>query len=250
MMSMLAEDWAIPAPVVVELGPDILLIRPRRLAFLFRANWTSLVALLMLLIVMGTQLAAAWVALVLVAGVGFSVFGFVVGMLRTLGRRARFDRTRGELRLGWLRRRAPRPLASVKAIEVVDDPQNEIEPPARRSAAAATHPHDRRRRRARLSRGRALGVLPRRAAAGHATADAGCSGGQPVGGVEPVVAAGRKGEHPWAGERCDEGRGRPGASAALATRRDAHCPRPVHHWAGGLPGLAAHGSDRAAAIRR
>jgi hypothetical protein len=114
------EMWTVQSPVVTEPGPDVLLIRPGRLAFLsgFRGMGVVVVALLVLA---AQGVAAAWF---LVALAGASLC-FPLLLLITLGR-ARFDRARGVLTLGGLGRRAPRPLASVKAVEVVDGPAYQL----------------------------------------------------------------------------------------------------------------------------
>jgi hypothetical protein len=112
----------IPSPVVTELGPDVLLIRPRRLAFLLGVRWAGLMWLGVLVCLLANQVSSGYI----VAAVGASLFFSLLGLLPTLGRRARFDRARGVLTLGWLVRRAPRPLASVQAVEVVEGPDYQL----------------------------------------------------------------------------------------------------------------------------
>ena len=75
-------------------------------------------------VVLGILVAQAatpdWSTLAFAGTLVGSVLLVLLGLLQTLGRRACFDRTRGELTLGWRGRRAPRPLASLKAVEAVE----------------------------------------------------------------------------------------------------------------------------------
>jgi hypothetical protein len=106
------ECWVIQSPVVTEPGPDVLLIRPRRLAFLGGGQGLGIIgAVLLLALVTGGV--AGWV---IVALVGAPLcFHFLVPNLLSM---ARFDRAQGLLTLGQLGRRKQRPLESVKAVEV------------------------------------------------------------------------------------------------------------------------------------
>jgi len=114
----------IPSPVVTEPGPDILLIRPRRLALLLGFNWIWLACMALPLIGLAAQgVRADWPSAV---GLGALECVALVGLLHKLGRRARFDREQGMLTLGWLGRRTPRPLASVKAVQVVEGTQCQL----------------------------------------------------------------------------------------------------------------------------
>ena len=130
------ELWWIQSPVVTEPGPDVLLIRSRRLAILSLYGRMSPVGLIVLLVLAVQGGGTMWI---LAAIVGASSCLPLLGLL-TQGRQAQFDRARGVLTLkGRLGRRAPRPLASVKAVEVeVGGRHLPVEPSARRPAPAAT----------------------------------------------------------------------------------------------------------------
>jgi hypothetical protein len=113
--------WAVPSPVVTEPAPDVLLIRPRRLAFLTSVRWTGMVVVPGLMIAMAFMGGVAdWTLAALAAGLGFSSLLLLVTLLQNQGRQALFDRARGVLTFGRMMGAAgPRPLASVKAVEVV-----------------------------------------------------------------------------------------------------------------------------------
>jgi hypothetical protein len=120
-MPMPIELATIPSPVVTQPGPDVLLIRPRRLALL---SGVQLMALVPTVVLTGIGVLAAqgpaahWsIIVLLVLMLVFSLLP-LLALLPTLGRRAHFDRAEGVLTLGWLGRRRPRALASVKAVEV------------------------------------------------------------------------------------------------------------------------------------
>jgi hypothetical protein len=114
-MAMPPEHWAIPSPVVVkEAGPDVLLIRPRRLAFLLGPGPKSLMTIPVLLGVLLSQGGAdGFVIAIVVASACFVLFALIY----TLSLRARFDRLRGVLTVG---RRGLWPLESVKAVALVE----------------------------------------------------------------------------------------------------------------------------------
>src|SRR5262249_35677166 len=114
-MAMPPEHWAIPSPVVVkEAGPDVLLIRPRRLAFLLGPGSKSLVTVSVLL---GVLLFQGGADGSVIASVVASACFFLLALFYTLSLRARFDRLRGVLTVG---RRGVWPLESVKAVEFVE----------------------------------------------------------------------------------------------------------------------------------
>ncbi len=114
--------WLIASPAAAEAGPDVRVIRPHRLAFLFGVQGkvlASLTTTMLFLVLLVVENALAWSIVVFVACVVF----YLLILLKTLGRQARFDRERGTLTLrrvgrgGQLGRRATLPLASVKAVE-------------------------------------------------------------------------------------------------------------------------------------
>jgi hypothetical protein len=113
--------WVVPAPVVTEPEPDVLLIRPRRLAFLTSGRWMGMFVVPGLMIVLAFMGGVAdWTLAALGAGLGFSVLMLLVSLLQNQGRRAHFDRARGVLSVGRITVESQtRPLASVKAVEVV-----------------------------------------------------------------------------------------------------------------------------------
>jgi hypothetical protein len=109
------------SPVLAEAGPDVLVLRQSRLAFLKGMRvigLMSMIALLLSLTAAGAGddwflFAAMWVLALLVP---------VSMLFLGRGRQVRFDRALGELtapRSPFLR--SPLPLASVKAVEVVND---------------------------------------------------------------------------------------------------------------------------------
>jgi hypothetical protein len=110
------ECWPVQSPVVTEPGPDVLLIRPRRLAG--TGGFQGLGAVVSVLVL--ALLKGGVFGWILVAFLGALLcFRFLVP--NVLGK-ARFDRAQGVLTLGLRGRRARRPLASVKAVEVVETP--------------------------------------------------------------------------------------------------------------------------------
>src|SRR5262249_45024631 len=112
--SLPAVNWVIPSPVVTEPGPDVLLIRPRRLAFLGGGPGLGIVGCLIVLAMLIGGM-AGWV---MVAFVGALLcFHFLVPNFLGM---ARFDRAQGLLTVGRMGRRTQRPLESVKAVEVVE----------------------------------------------------------------------------------------------------------------------------------
>jgi hypothetical protein len=113
--------WAIPAPVLSEPEPDVLLIRPRRLALLTGVQWAGLMVPALLLSVLAVKGGAGdWGSVLLGVSVAGSALMIVSMLLQNLGRWARFDRARGVLTFGWMMgRRGPQPLTSAKAVEVV-----------------------------------------------------------------------------------------------------------------------------------
>src|SRR5262249_2926041 len=126
------EYWAVTSPVVTEPSPHVLLIRPRRLAFLggFRGMRVG-VRLLAPALAVGLAMAAwgVWAGSETAAAGAVSVavltavlcFCLLMAVIPTQGR-ARFDRACGVLTLKWMTRRTLRTLASVKAVEVEDGP--------------------------------------------------------------------------------------------------------------------------------
>ena len=113
--------WAVPSPVIVEPGSDVLLIRPRRLALLSATRWTGLVIVPIAMGVLAMQGGiAGWGSVALAVALTGAALVVLLTLLQNLGRWARFDRVRGELTFGWVAgRQGPRPLTSVKAVEVV-----------------------------------------------------------------------------------------------------------------------------------
>ena len=121
------EFATVPSPTLMEPGPDLLLIRPRRFAPLFGVQWMALVAISAPLAIMFAQGAggplpggADWL---MVAFVGMAICTALIvlsGLLRTVGRWARFDREQGVMTLGRQGKRASRPLATVKAVEIAE----------------------------------------------------------------------------------------------------------------------------------
>ncbi|HVS37740.1 MAG TPA: hypothetical protein VMS17_19415 [Gemmataceae bacterium] len=123
----LPTDWssAIASPVVAEAGPDVLVIRARRLAVLFGAHGKAVWGMVLTGMVFALIAAADWNSVMLAASAVvlgcFAVVNLVM-MFRILSRRACFDRERGVLTLRRVGRRGSRetwPLASVKAVEAV-----------------------------------------------------------------------------------------------------------------------------------
>lgn len=114
--------WLIASPAAAEAGPDVLIIRPHRLAFLFGVQGkvlASLATTTLLVVTVVVENAPAWFAVTFAA----CVVVYLLMLLKTMGRQAQFDRERGTLTLrrvgrgGLLGRRATLPLASVKAVE-------------------------------------------------------------------------------------------------------------------------------------
>jgi len=113
----LAEPALVPSPVVTEPAPDVLLIRPRLLPTLSELRGMGLMGVVVLLALAAQHGLADWywyIVAVVAAALCFPRL-----LLVTVGQRARFDRARGLLTLGW-RGRRERPLASVKAVEIVN----------------------------------------------------------------------------------------------------------------------------------
>jgi hypothetical protein len=109
--------FMIPSPVVIEKGPDVLLIRSHRLAFLMGGQWRALVSIAVLLGVVTVQgPVPSWGIIAIAVAFGSFLFMAVLANLRC---RAQFDRERGVLKLGWRGHQEPRSLASLKAVEVV-----------------------------------------------------------------------------------------------------------------------------------
>jgi hypothetical protein len=119
-MAKPAEFWAVASPVVSEPEPDVLLIRPRRLAVVAGIPWWGLVLAFVLLGSLADWRAGNKLPFVMAGAIGLSALLQLLSSLVNL-RRTRLDRARGELTLGWLRLREVRPLADVKAVEVVED---------------------------------------------------------------------------------------------------------------------------------
>jgi hypothetical protein len=122
-----ASASVILSPVVVEPKPDVLIIRPHFLNGPIGRYWKMLTPTI---VFMGLLVAANGGALDgFNVAFGISLAGLVICMSLSLFQHWRvvFDRARGELmvrRPGI--RAAPRPLESVKAVEVVDGPQHAL----------------------------------------------------------------------------------------------------------------------------
>jgi hypothetical protein len=112
---------AISSAVIVEPARDVLLIRPRRLALLSATRWSGLVIVPVAMIVLGAWGGVGrWASVPLLVALAGAVFVVLMTALQNLGSWARFDRAGGMLTRGWMAgRQAPRPLTSVKAVEVV-----------------------------------------------------------------------------------------------------------------------------------
>jgi hypothetical protein len=123
-MPMPGEHCTVPSPMVTELGPDLLVIQPRRLALLFGARHAVMGLAATLLAAMSPWGGGMhWFFVPLAGMLACSV---LLQLVFNLNRRACFDRAQGELTLGWLRRRAPRPLSAVKAVEIVEGDQHQL----------------------------------------------------------------------------------------------------------------------------
>ena len=171
--------WLIVSPTAAEAGPDVLIIRPHRLAFLYGVQGkvlASLATTTLLVVTVVVETVPAWFAVTFAA----CVVVYLLMLLKAMGRQARFDRERGTLTLRRVGRGKPLgrlatlPLASVKAVEVAKVGYRRrllpVEPSARRPAATATQPQHGRGRRGGAAGGGACGVLPRRTAAGRVSA--------------------------------------------------------------------------------
>ena len=121
----------IPAPVVVEPRPDLLVIRPRLLDTPIGRQWRTfgplcvMLVLLLVVLLVASGPAVDWSAVAVAGTLGmFAVFA--AGSLLAYPR-VRFDRARGEFTVGRPGRRAvARPLESVKAVETAFGPVNHM----------------------------------------------------------------------------------------------------------------------------
>jgi hypothetical protein len=125
---LLASFPEILSPVVVlEPGSDVLLIRTHWWAGPWVRQWKLLAPALVLLglVLVARGGAADWSDLPLVIPLAALALFLPLSLLQM--RRARFDRARGEWTVGTVvRPSAPRPLESVKAIEVAEGPENRL----------------------------------------------------------------------------------------------------------------------------
>ncbi|HVS34842.1 MAG TPA: hypothetical protein VMS17_04615 [Gemmataceae bacterium] len=123
VVAAVARVAPIPSPVVSEPRPGLLVIRQRFLAPPLGFPWKALAPILLalmwgaLVFLIATGHAADWYT---IAVIPLAPFALLIPLSLVLYRRARFDRTRGKLTVGWRgARTAPWPLESVKAVEVM-----------------------------------------------------------------------------------------------------------------------------------
>jgi hypothetical protein len=114
------ETWTVQSPTITEPRPDVLLIRPRRFAFLGGVQVLSvLFSFLVLSQVWGGGFGwLMWTPLAVL----LCIYLLVPNMLG----KARFDRGQGLLTLRLRGRRSCRPLESIKAVEVKESPFHEL----------------------------------------------------------------------------------------------------------------------------
>jgi hypothetical protein len=123
--AMPIESVAVPSPVVTEPDPEVLLIRPRSLAFLSGFRGMAALWIPLLLCALATRgVIGDWFIVSVVGLLTFTALpAALLHLFQVRVRWVRFDRAQGLLMLG---RRPPRPLASVKAVEVVGGVEHQL----------------------------------------------------------------------------------------------------------------------------
>jgi hypothetical protein len=118
------EALTIPSPVFMDRAPDALIVRGRRFGPL--APGLLVIAIAAVAGIAASEEVDVWLIIACGGILLSATIPTFLPLVSTLRRYARFDRSRGELTIGWLRREQPRPLHSFRAIEVAETPEHEL----------------------------------------------------------------------------------------------------------------------------